>query len=478
MKEEYFDPELEAEEVNLYNMIEPEVEKPVESPQQDADCLNRITMPTPSRTVKRKERTVGSIANDYIRLINKRYACAMNDEVECEYAQKKLDKFNFVRHFRTKHKTGARRAGLLVDCEEERKPEKKLRIISKQVIEIDAKYLIEASIKLVTFHNLPLECFEWDGFRSIYKPLMEPMGLVINGAGIARCIRNTVERLNAQIRKEISLKLLSILVDSAVRHGQHVLTVSSQFELDKVVETRVLGIIWVKPGQTAKQLKWKVEAILNKYELANDQIYAIIVENGTNVLTTAKKLHKSFRDTARDNVGQDTDGSEMDQLDELLEALSAELRDQFNVIRGPIRNLHLALNDVVPDTDPNIFRFNRFARDLRAAKYEEFFNGKEESYPPVCTGNRWTSKYKLIRSIFKQKHLFTQVAQKNPEIGKLRSAFMFNLLFDNRILFAQPCTTTSGSTCRSSAKHSNRCTTSRNGCSNNITPFPSSTCSG
>ncbi|XP_065092437.1 uncharacterized protein LOC135713281 [Ochlerotatus camptorhynchus] len=416
VKEEHFDTELEAEEESLYNLITPEVQKPVEIPQQVGEYLNKTTTPMKGRTVKRNQRTLQSIANEHIRLVNKRYACAINDDIECGYAQKKYDPNNFVRHFRSKHRQSALKLGLLIDSGEEENPEKKLRIISKQVIEMDAKHLIETSIKLVTFHNLPLKCFEWEGFQGIYKPLMEPMGLVIKSEGIVRCIRSTVELMIARIRKEISLKLLSILVDSAVRHGQHVLTVSSQFELHHVVETRVLGIIWVKAGQTAKQLKWKVEEILNLYEISNGQIFAIIVENGTNMLTTAKKLHKSFRDTARDNVGEDTDGSEMDKVDELLEALSAELREQFNVIRGPIRNLHLALNDVLPDTDQNIFRFNRFARDLRDTKYDDFFHSKKESYPPVCTGNRWTSKYKLIRSIFKQKHLFTELAQKNPEI--------------------------------------------------------------
>lgn len=97
----------------------------------------------------------------------------------CKYRQKsdKFDAGNFIRHLRTEHTVLAKLRGLLTD--ETEIPSKKKKV-SKKSIAIDRQTFVEAILKLVTLHHVPLHCVEWEGFQILLKPIGDALNMCMN----------------------------------------------------------------------------------------------------------------------------------------------------------------------------------------------------------------------------------------------------------------------------------------------------------
>ncbi|XP_062550061.1 uncharacterized protein LOC134214750 [Armigeres subalbatus] len=142
-------------------------------------------------------------------------------------------------------------------------------------------------------------------------------------------------------------KLVSLKVDSAVRYSRHVLGVNAQYELDGRMVCRTLAMLEVHESQTAKFLKNRILDVLKRYHLPLEQIFSITTDNGANMLAAAKKLQQEFAMLQSQVEHGTTDDEDDTAEDNFIEALMAELTEQFNIIRCAIRTLGLALNDVI-----------------------------------------------------------------------------------------------------------------------------------
>ena len=119
-----------------------------------------LSQPGPSRTGKRNK---SDLTRKYVQLEEYRASCAIDELSGCVYAQKKFECANFLRHFKNRHTQVAKAIGLIDDEDQA----KRARIIAKKPVAIDKQLLIQASLKLVAYHNLPLGCFMRKGFRDI-----------------------------------------------------------------------------------------------------------------------------------------------------------------------------------------------------------------------------------------------------------------------------------------------------------------------
>lgn len=164
--------------------------------------------------------------------------CRIEDSSGCRYVQASFDIGNFIRHFRAKHPEAANKAGLL---KEEDVPEKKPRSIPKRMIAIDSKLVIESMLKLVSYHNLPLACVEWEGFRMLLDPLSTALGISLNRDTLKHHLKAAADRTREEVAKEMRNKLISVKIDSASRLNRHVLGINVQYAESGKVVIRTIG---------------------------------------------------------------------------------------------------------------------------------------------------------------------------------------------------------------------------------------------
>ncbi|XP_053690662.1 uncharacterized protein LOC128739230 [Sabethes cyaneus] len=366
------------------------------------------------------KRTLSQIASEYILTKDKFYHCCIDERSGCRYVQRHLDINNFVRHFRTLHRQRAYKIGLIKD--DSAIVAKKRRIIPRKPIAIDVQSVLEACLKLVTYHNLPLKCFEWSGFRLLLDPISEALGMRISQTDIKSHLHTAAKQVIDQIKTEMMNKLVSIKIDSVSRHGRHVLSVNVQYENNREIVMHTLSVIEVEEDPIAKNLKCKVDNVFLRYGLARDQIFIIVIDNGASIFSGEKHRQKLFSNAMFTNELVKVDNfNDSLKEEELLKDLVKELSQQYFVVRGAIHILQTALNDVVQESDSFITQITDFAISLKKAKYTDEFSRSKAIYPPSCSPSMWNGKYAIIECIVKQENFFTSLSRTFPEL-KLTSA--------------------------------------------------------
>lgn len=293
------------------------------------------------------------------------------------------------------------------------------KVEAKIDTQICDKFMFGNVMKLIVMHGLPVDCFEWDGFRSILKALVTPQDVEAYSRELTSAIGLMAEQIVSNVRLEMQHKLVSILIDFGARHGRCNLTLSAQFELNSDMQTRVLGFIRWNPDESDRRICERIWEVLKRFDLDESRIYAIIVEGGTNMFCLRDKLFKAFSQTVNLDFGKYFDGSNLAETDEMLERLTTLLRKQFVVLSGPLRELHLAMNSLLPETDSSLMRINKFVRALRDPHFNRLMTAKGAPCPTINTAHRWPAKYQIIESLSKQKDVLTQLVQYHPELGKV-----------------------------------------------------------
>lgn len=164
--------------------------------------------------------------------------CRIEPASKCHYVQATRDIGNYIRHFRLKHPEAANNAGLFKEGEA---PERKPRVIPKSPIAIDGRLVLEAVLKLVAYHNLPLACVEWEGFKLLLDPLAAALAISLSRNGLKTHLKSTSDRIREAIANEMRYKLISVKIDSASRLNRHVLGINVQYALNGKVVIRTIG---------------------------------------------------------------------------------------------------------------------------------------------------------------------------------------------------------------------------------------------
>ncbi|XP_055637192.1 uncharacterized protein LOC129775933 [Toxorhynchites rutilus septentrionalis] len=358
--------------------------------------------------------TKGEIASRFIKRDGDRGICNMDNELgnTCTYVQRKLDINNFIRHFRTQHPERAYIEGLQMEGE---LVPKKPRIISKRLCAIDKSLLIEASIKLVTNHYLPVSCVEWEAMRMIFDPLTVAVGMTMDTRNLECHLKLSARKIKDTIVSEMKGCLISLKIDSVSRHNRHVLTISARYAIEDKIATRTLGIIEVKLGQTTAFVKDQIMSMIGNYGLTSDQIFSVTCDNGANMLGAVRKLKQEFEaDLTETNIQSDEDHRE--QQESFTASLSDQLQKHFNIIRCAVHALQLAISDVVNKFNEGVQKLADVARKCKSVKYTKFFERHCASYPPVWGQTSWDGIYLMISKFLEQRSFFDKLAKQFQEL--------------------------------------------------------------
>ncbi|XP_062537374.1 uncharacterized protein LOC134205795 isoform X2 [Armigeres subalbatus] len=385
------------------------------------DALRLKTRPTLG-TDNKERINFTKIVLKYVMSKDDDFYCVIDELSGCRYAQRKLDPGNFLRHFRTQHPHRAVAEKLL--SSDGLEPIEKKRVVRAIPTRIDQPQLLEACIKLMAIHNLPVRVFQWPAMRLLLDPLSSAMVFEINETSMVEHIHQAAEHLLSHMRHEMQHKMISIHIECIVYGEKNFLIVSANFTSYEQVHTRVIGLIKTTAAVSAGEIKDKLEQLLNRCHISESQILAIVVGNTESTLQTHKKLKKSFSDSLFE-IEPNREYGEPDKEKILIDGIVAELQGQFQVMPNVISTILTALNVIIPNTDPTIERIERFLHVLRSPQYKNHFETGKATYPPLWCSQRWLSNFKSIRRIIKQESLYMSLGEKHPDLALSESDWQF-----------------------------------------------------
>lgn len=180
--------------------------------------------------------TLQDIALGFILRDGNKAVCRIDKNGQCAYAQVTFDIGNFIRHFRTKHQDLARKHCMLKEGNGKRP-----RIIAKRPIAIDKQLLLDSIVKLVTYHQLPLACVEWEALKQLIDPISAAVDAPVNRNSIKSMIYSAAYQIRRVLSQEMKCKLICLKIDSASRFNRHVLGINAQYCLEDKIVIRTLG---------------------------------------------------------------------------------------------------------------------------------------------------------------------------------------------------------------------------------------------
>lgn len=101
--------------------------------------------------------------------------------------------------------------------------------------------VIEGLMKMVAYHNMPLSFVEWQGFRLIFEPIAESVGMTLNRVNIKDHLSILASATRNALKEEMSGRLICLKIDSASRFNRHVLGINAQYVFNDKVVIRTLG---------------------------------------------------------------------------------------------------------------------------------------------------------------------------------------------------------------------------------------------
>lgn len=186
----------------------------------------------------RSEKTLAEIASEHVILNGTKARCQIDVHSGCIYEQRTFDAQNYVRHCRIKHPEVALLKGFFKNPEA---VPKKRRHIAKRPIAIDRQLFLEAILKLISYHNMPLSSLDWEGLKQLLDPISDSLNIKVNRSNIKDHLSLAADKIRLALKEEMKGKLICLKIDSATRHGRSVLGVNVQYSLSDVVVVRTLG---------------------------------------------------------------------------------------------------------------------------------------------------------------------------------------------------------------------------------------------
>lgn len=333
-------------------------------------------------------------------------------------------KFNLVSHIRSCHPHVLENSN---ELEFELKKEK-LRIV-------------QSLSEIVTVNGRPFKCLLDSGLlRLIRKDLdrLEKLGhgIVLNKNVYE--IKEYVIHIACEIKKcisaEVQKKMVSVLVDIGSKNRTSILGIGIQFMKDDTVKNVAIGMIPLTKAHTASYIVDELIKCLNSYGIAVSQTFAIVSDNGSNMLAAAKRLDKFINeqreneenteqelpDFNRMNLNEEdilNDVEEMIELDSILndddnyDELFAEVIGELAkhttsviTIRCGAHSIQLCVRAALKKSNLNavltLCKYVVRKLHTQSIKYEIHEKGVESILPHPSNDTRWDSDLEMV-TLFK-----------------------------------------------------------------------------
>lgn len=226
------------------------------------------------------------------------YKCLIN-----EYCVKPIigkQKSNSVAHART-HKEFFRGKYEAGECDVKKMAKVRLEFI-------------QHCTELVTVNSEPFSLLNKSGFLKMNSNTLQSLN-------IAKCactaVKEHIKYLSAEImnevRKEVSGKFVSLMVDGASKYSRSILGIYVQFMVDFRIVTRAIGMVNLASSHTGKYLASVVRDRMELLDIKTTQLIAITTDNASNMSSMIETMNEKFGED--DNIADNFAGGETESND-------------------------------------------------------------------------------------------------------------------------------------------------------------------
>lgn len=226
-------------------------------------------------------------------------------------------------------------------------------------VKISRKIVISACVEMVAKNGLPFSAINGSGFVRILNPIIDGLAtsdqkLTINRNSIGKHLQDKADEVVDRIAREINGRFVSIMMDIATRQSRSILGISVQYILDDKIVIRTLAMDRLISRNTSTAIKDRVLAVLKKYGIEIQQIFAITTDNGSNMLKTTDLINDLHPTDSYDNIenvlqllddtfptmpvvdNEEDELSENDEITNILQATEENMVEMQNTIASII----------------------------------------------------------------------------------------------------------------------------------------------
>lgn len=162
-------------------------------------------------------------------------------------------------------------------------------------VKLNKKRVIKGCVEMVTKNGLSFNTMDASGFVIFLNPIIEGLAaknqpLTINRNNIKKHVQTKADGIVRRIKEEIKGRMISIMMDMATRQSRSILGISAQYMLRENIVVRTLAMDHVTSKHTGIEIKERLLAVLEKYGIQTDQIFAITTDNGSNMIKTIELM--------------------------------------------------------------------------------------------------------------------------------------------------------------------------------------------
>ena len=303
------------------------------------------------------------------------------------------------------------------------------------VIRTNVEIVRDACIEMVTINGRPLKSLEDSGFRKILDPILKVFSnekdftkLIVNRKNIRDLIKEKANKIRENIILEVENKMVSLKLDCATRLNRSILGINIQFIKEERIVVRTLSMLELNSKHTAEYLLFRIHEVLNAYNIKLDQLYSVTTDSGANLLKMVRELSKDIEesmDTTEEHIldvslenenilndEKNSDTNLTNVLDKAVEKFNTKIStDEFKFvgIRCGAHTLQLAILDSLKEVHEIINHARNLVKKLRTPSYIYIIKQRKMCVPPLDCVTRWSSTYKMLESLLKNKNLYIEL---------------------------------------------------------------------
>lgn len=283
-------------------------------------------------------------------------ASCENGQVRCVLCQSQfVDKIeNIKQHYsqvHTRQISGIQQRSDCVDCDKEMQTE---RLTSKVILSEEEywNFLVE----LTCAEMWPPSIWDEPIMKKLTSPYDDQFGVTTNSETVEHQLNLRCKKAKQKLHGEFDKQPMSVRFNLASRAGRFILGVTAQFiNDDGKIKGRFLGIIPIKIGTLAEEIKAKLCDQLAEFNITIDMIYSVTTDNFRN------RIHEILEKASKTSV-----------LDEEDEEKEKEAENHFPMEEcvGTVKAIEEAIANLLPFKQDEV----RCVADLVPLAVEEYLD--------------------------------------------------------------------------------------------------------
>lgn len=328
---------------------------------------------------------------------------------------------NLKKHFSRLHKSSAESIG--IDQENPRKrasTEPDVRVTKTIHLDVDINQLRRGLVLQIIGANRSFRSFDDVGFKLAFGDFFNALGMTMNREEIRKLIRYSATEVRKMIVKDLKVKMLCLMYDSAKRMNKSVLGVKAQYLDGNEIKVVGLGAILMTERQTSANYNSQLNKLLENVEKSVDHIYASVTDTAAVMLKSSRTIcdaqehFYTFELFLEDDSSLVSHSLLQDDIFMFLKSSDADIDDYDNhleidlgtlcsVVHCGVHVIQLCASDVSGGCKQELDKIRTFVKECKKAEHADLFRASQLNLPKLDTEPRWDTKFSMCSSVQSQK---------------------------------------------------------------------------